>query len=388
MQRGWSHSGLVRIALVAALACGVPAAGHAAGPQNAGNNTASTNPPFRAAAVASFDTPWSIAVLDQDWVLVTERPGKMWLTSLSGQKVEVTGVPKVAASGQNGLLDVAPAPDFATSGRIYFTFMEPGTGGSGLALARAQLKREAGRAQLDGLEVIWRQSPKGSGGHPGANIAFAPDGKYLFLTVGDRQRLQPAQDLDSALGKVLRLNLDGSTPPDNPLAGKDGGGELRAQVWSYGHRNPYGLAFAPDGKLWEHEMGPRGGDELNLVEPGKNYGWPLVSYGDTYGGKPFARPPTRPDLQEPALYWNPVISPAGMVFYDGAMFPEWRGSALIGSLSTFALVRVSFDAKGVPRESGRWDLGNRIRDVAVATDGSVLVIEDTDPGRLLRLTPR
>jgi glucose/arabinose dehydrogenase len=203
------------------------------------------------------------------------------------------------------------------------------------------------------------------------------------LAVGDRQLGKPAQDPQDSRGKLLRLNLDGSTPSDNPNAAAGG---VPAQTWTLGHRNPYGLAFAADGKLWEHEMGPRGGDEFNLIEAGKNYGWPVVSNGDNYDGSKIPRHATRPDFAAPLLYWNPIIAPAGLVFYDGAMFPQWRGSALIGGLGSGVLVRVAF-TNGQPDEAERWDMGARIRDVAVAPDGTVWIIEDDDPGRLLRLTP-
>lgn len=351
---------------------------------NAGDRRPSAARPFAIQDVASFDTPWALAFLPDGRMLVTERPGRLFVVTQQGGKAQVQGVPAVAASGQNGLLDVAPAPDFAASGTIYFTFAEPGPGGSSLALARARLGGTADAPALDGLRVIWRQEPKGSGGHPGGIIAFSPDGQYLFLTAGERMRFTPAQDLDQALGKLLRLNLDGTAAAGNPWA-REGG--VRAHIWSYGHRNPYGLAFAPDGRLWLHEMGPRGGDELNLIVPGRNYGWPLVSNGDNYSGTPIPRHETRPDLAAPAVYWTPVIAPAGMAFYGGTLFPGWRGSALIGGLVWRGLVRVAFDAQGRPDEAERWDLGARIRDVAVGPDGAVWVLEDGNPGRLRRLVP-
>jgi glucose/arabinose dehydrogenase len=226
--------------------------------------------------------------------------------------------------------------------------------------------------------------PKGGGGQSGGIIAFDPDGTHLFLTSGDRMRPATAQDPDQALGKILRLNLDGTTPTDNPHSVEGG---VRAQTWTTGHRNPYGLAFDAEGRLWEHEMGPRGGDELNLIEPGRNYGWPLVSNGDNYSGTKIPRHSTRPEFAAPAVYWTPVIAPAGLAFYEGAMFPQWKGSALIGGLVARALVRVTFGANGQADEADRWDMGARIRDVAVAPDGAVWVIEDSNPGRLLRLTP-
>jgi len=370
------------MALLAAILVAVPNA--QADSINAGGRKASAVQPFDAQSVAEFDTPWAIAFLPDGRMLITEKPGRIFVVTQSGQKIEIGNVPAVAARGQNGLLDIAVSPTFATTSQVYITYTEPGAEGSRLVLARAVLSLADGRAALTDPAVIWRQTPAGGGGQPGGIIAFDPAGTHLFLTVGDRMQPKSAQDPQQARGKVLRLNLDGSTPSDNPMAeGKD----VPAQTWTTGHRNPYGLAFAPDGKLWLHEMGPRGGDELNLIEPGRNYGWPLVSNGDNYDGTPIPRHATRPDLAAPPLYWDPVIAPAGLVFYDGAMFPQWKGSALIGGLRAQALVRVSFRADGQPDEAERWDMGDRIRDVAVAPDGAVWIIEDNSPGRLRRLTP-
>jgi len=368
------------------LACACLLAGAASAQSiNAGDREAKTSKPFTAREVASFDTPWAIAFLPDGRLLVTEKPGRIFLVTQNGRKTPVDNVPPVAASGQNGLLDIAVAPGFGSNRQVYLTYVEPGQGGSGLALARATLTASDTKASLDDLKVIWRQEPKGSGGQPGGIIAFDPSGTHLFLSSGDRMRPATAQNPDQALGKILRFNLDGSVPADNPQA-KAGG--ARALTWSMGHRNPYGLAFAPDGKLWEHEMGPRGGDELNLIEPGKNYGWPEVSNGDNYSGSKIPRHSTRPEFAAPPLYWNPVIAPAGLTFYSGTMFPQWRGSALIGGLVATSLVRVTFDGKGGADEADRWEMEARIRDVAVAPNGAVWVIEDDSPGRLLRLTPR
>jgi aldose sugar dehydrogenase len=349
---------------------------------NEGGRQAKAERPFSIQAVAEFDTPWALAFLPDGRMLVTEKPGAIFLVTPQGGKTPVGNVPPIAASGQNGLLDIAISPSFAEDQRIYITYSEPGAGGNSLALMRAKLVGSEQKAALEEAQVIWRQMPKGGGGQPGGIMAFDPSGKHVFLTVGDRMRPQTAQDRDQALGKVLRLNLDGSTPADNPQIA-DGG--VRAQTWTLGHRNPYGLAFAPDGRLWLHEMGPKGGDELNLIEAGNNYGWPVVSNGDNYSGMPIPRHETRPEFTPPVVYWTPVIAPAGMVFYDGDVFPEWRGSALIGGLAAMALLRVTFDGDSA-READRWDMGARIRDVAVAPDGAVWVIEDDSPGRLLRLS--
>jgi glucose/arabinose dehydrogenase len=379
------HGILTMIALAIALA--IPPTARARS-INAGDRAVSATRPFVVRPVAAFDRPWAIAFLPDGRMLVTEKPGRIWLVTAAGRKTAIGNVPAVAASGQNGLLDIAIAPDFAAGSRVYFTYVEPDAGGGRLVLARARLALSASAATLADRVVIWRQTPGGGGGQPGGIIAFDPQGTHLFLTVGDRMRPASAQDPDQARGKLLRLTLDGATPADNPFAAQGGtSGGVRGQSWTIGHRNPYGLAFAPDGRLWLDEMGPRGGDELNLIEPGRNYGWPLVSNGDQYSGEPIPRHRTRPDLAAPALYWTPVISPAGLAFYRGAMFPAWRGSALIGGLSARVLVRVAFGPDGQPDEAERWEMGARIRDVAVAPDGAVWVIEDGSPGRLLRLTP-
>ena len=350
---------------------------------NAGNRPASPTRPFTSTPVAEFDTPWAIAFLPDGRMLVTEKPGRIFLVTQTGRKAEVTNVPSVLASGQNGFLDIVTAPEFALSSQVYFTYVEPGEGGR-LVLSRAILSISENSAALTNRAVIWRQTPAGGGGQPGGIIAFDPQRSHLFLTVGDRMQPNSAQDPGQARGKLLRLNLDGSTPADNPHASEPG---ISGQTWTTGHRNPYGLAFAPDDRLWLHEMGPRGGDEFNLIEPGRNYGWPIVSNGDNYNGTPIPRHATRPEFAAPAIYWTPVIAPAGLAFYEGAMFPQWRGSALIGGLRARTLVRISFGADGQPDEAERWNMGARIRDVAVAPDGSIWLIADSNPGRLLRLTP-
>ncbi|MBW8861303.1 MAG: PQQ-dependent sugar dehydrogenase, partial [Acidobacteria bacterium] len=326
-------------------------------------------------------------------------------------------VPAVAYGGQLGMQGVFLSPHYATDHNVYLTYAELGEGGSSLALARARLVLAEGKASLDGLQVLWRDMPKGHGGQLGAQIAFSPDGQYLFLTVGERQRMTPAQDPDSALGKILRLTLDGKPAPGNPMAGKTGAASIPlieppsdteaakkapvvstytfpgpnltpSETWTSGHRTPYGLAFAPDGRLWETEHGPRGGDELNLIEPGKNYGWPLVSYGINYNGVPIPSHDTRPDLTKPVIYWTPIIAPGNLTFYNGSLFPQWKGSALIGGMASLTLNRVTFDGKGAATPAERWSVGHRIRDVEVAPDGAVWLIEDANPGGLFRVTPK
>ncbi len=361
---------------------------------NAGGREAVAENPFKVQEVAAFNTPWAIAFLPDQRLLVTEKAGHIFLTDQKGKKTEVANVPPVSFEGQIGLLDIAVSPDFSTDKLVYFTYAEPERSGkdvlSSLTLARAKLSEKDGKASLDDLTVLWRQMPKSKWGQPGGIIAFSPDGKYLYLSSGDRMNPKTAQDPKLALGKVLRFNRDGSVPQDNPradLAGQDED-NARALTWTTGHRNPYGLAFAPDGKLWLHEMGPKGGDELNLIKQGLNYGWPVVSNGTQYSGEPIPHHQTRPEFEPPVVYWTPVIAPAGLAFYEGGLFKDWKGSALIGGLASMALIRVEFKEDGSADEAERYDMENRIRDVAIAKDGSVYVIEDDIPGRLLRMTPR
>jgi len=390
---------------------------HAAGQVNIGEQTVDTSKPFNTTQVTTLKLPWRIAFLPDGRMLITEKVGALWLVTQQGEKTEVANVPAVVWRGQGGMLGVYLSPHYATDHNVYLTYSEPQeVGGSSLALARAQLKIGNGAASLEGLKVIWRDGEGGLGGQFGAAVAFSPDSKYLFLSVGERQRFTPAQDPNQPLGKILRLTLDGKPAPGNPMAGKVGsptvpvidppadtekakdapvvrtytfpGPNLTpSETWATGFRTPYGLAFAPDGKLWEVEHGPRGGDELNLIEPGKNYGWPLVSYGHNYNGVPIPSPDTRPDLVKPVLYWVPVIAPGNLMFYKGAMFPKWNGSGFVGGLSTMALVRITFDGKGGAQAVDRWDMGHRVRDVEVAPDGALWMVEDASPGGVFRITP-
>lgn len=352
-----------------------------------------TKSPFAVHLLEHFDEPFAMAFLPGGALLVTEKHGHLKLrmpgSGPDGGIADVSGVPRIAYVSQGGLLDVAPAPDFARSRLVYLSYSEPGAQGAGLALARARLDLHPvqcirapcpPQASLVGLRVIWRSGANGPGGQFGANILFAPDGKSLFLSSGERQRFTPAQDPDQALGKVLRLTLEGKAWPGNPDY-KAGG--VRAMTWSTGHRNPYGMAFAADGRLWEEEMGPRGGDELNLVLPGRNYGWPIVSNGDNYSGKVIPDHPSRPDLEAPKLWWNPSISPGGMIRYSGRMFPQYRGNLLIGALSGESLIRVVVDGDQA-RVADQWDMDARIRDVAEGPDGAIWLLQDD--GALMRLT--
>lgn len=337
--------------------------------------------------LARFDEPWAMAFLPgSPYALITQKAGKLLLWKQGDVPIAVSGVPAVDYAGQGGLGDMAPAPDFATSGMIYLSYAEAGPGNTrGAAVARAKLDMQLPSPRLIDLQVIWRQSPKVTGeGHYSHRIAFSPDGRHLFISSGDRQKFTPAQDMGQNLGKVIRLLADGTPAPGNPFEAQGG---VAAQVWSLGHRNVLGLKFDSQGRLWDLEHGPAGGDELNLVKPGKNYGWPLVSNGDHYDGKPIPRHATRPDLAAPAISWNPVIAPGDFIFYTGAMFPEWQGQAIIAALGTNELVRVGIEGDKA-RELERIPMGNRIREITQAEDGAIWVLEDGDGARLLRLSAK
>ncbi|CAM5222330.1 Glucose/arabinose dehydrogenase OS=Castellaniella defragrans OX=75697 GN=HNR28_001503 PE=4 SV=1 [Castellaniella defragrans] len=363
----------------------LPMPAYAADSYNAGGIPAQASTPFHIQRIAQLNRPWALAFLPDGRMLITEKPGRMVLLTQSGARTDVQGIPAVYDHGQNGLLDVAIAPGPAAPLWIYLTYVAPEHGGGVLTLARARLSSANGRARLEDLGILWRQHPASRGGQPGGIIAFDPSGQHLFLTVGDRMEPDSAQDPEAARGKILRMNLDGTAPADNPWASAAG---VRALTWTAGHRNPYGLAFAPDGTLWEDEMGPKGGDELNRIVRGKNYGWPIVSNGNNYDGTPIPRHDTHPEFQAPTVYWTPVIAPSSLAFYHGALFPQWQGSALIGGLVSQGLVRIEFGPDHTARQVARWTLDARIRDIAVAPDGALWVIEDGSDASLLRLTPR
>jgi glucose/arabinose dehydrogenase len=380
--------------------------------------------PFTMTQVAPFQLPWRIAFLPDGRMLVTEKVGALWLVTQNGVKTPVANLPRseytVRTQGyldNNGMLGVYTSPNYATDHNIYLTYSEPGPPyGSSIALARARLLIADGKASLEELQVIWRDGARGEGGQAGGAVTFSPDGQFLFLALGDRNRMTPAQDPNQPLGKILRLTLDGKPAPGNPQAGKIGaktigiiawqrdpdaawnapathsytfpGDNLTpSETWSTGHRNPLGLVFTPDGRLWEIEHGPAGGDELNLIEPGKNYGWPLVSYGRHYNGAMIAHPDSRPDLVKPVMVWTPVIAPGNLALYNGAVFPEWNGSGLIAGLGSRSLSRITFDGKGGVARAERWNLGREIRDVAVGPDGAVWLLINEVQGGLFRLTP-
>lgn len=342
--------------------------------------------PFDSTEIADFDEPWAMTFLPDGRLLVTEKKGRLLLVTQKGTATEISGVPKVDYGGQGGLGDVILHPAYATNGVIYLSYAEAGDGDErGAAVARARLDVDGG--ELTDVEVIWRQVPKVTGrGHYGHRLLFDADG-YLFVSSGERQKFDPAQDMSSNLGKIVRLNDDGSVPDDNPFHA-DGG--VAAQVWSLGHRNPLGIAFDAQGRLWNHEMGPRGGDELNLVKAGNNYGYPIVSNGDHYDGKTIPDHETRPEFVAPAAWWTPVISPAGFVIYDGELFPDWRGDGFIGGLSSEAIIRIEFDGD-TAREAERYVMDQRIREIEQGPDDALWVLEDgrdDDGGRLLRLSPK
>ncbi|HEY0131210.1 MAG TPA: PQQ-dependent sugar dehydrogenase [Allosphingosinicella sp.] len=343
--------------------------------------------PFTVRQITIFDEPWAMAVLPGPGqrALITEKKGKLKLLwSEVGRVGDVAGAPKVDYGGQGGLGDVVLHPGFARNRLVYLSWVEAGQSGNrGAVVGRARFVEDGGRPRLEGLQVIYRQSPKlGGKGHYGHRIAFGPDGK-LYISNGDRQEFTPAQDMSGNLGKIVRLNDDGSVPADNPFASRGG---VTAQIWSLGHRNPLGIAFDASGRLWDIEMGPKGGDELNLVERGKNYGYPIVSNGDHYDGKDIPDHRTRPEFAAPRVSWTPVISPGNMIFYSGSAFPAWRGDILVAGLSSKALIRVDVNGANA-REAERWDMGKRIREVEQGPGGSVYLLEDGEGGRLLKLTP-
>lgn len=347
-------------------------------------------PPFTVTPIAQFSTPWAMAFLTGsgrpllDVALVTEKEGRLWLVdSKSGRKWPVTGVPKVKVEGQGGLGDVAVHPEFVVNRRVYLSFVEAGPNGtSGAALGHATLDlKDRERPGLRDFKIIWRQSPKVEGsGHFSHRIAFGPDG-FLYLTSGDRMKFDPAQDFSGNLGKLLRLTDEGAPAPGNPWANRGG---VAAQFWTIGHRNLLGLAFDGDGRLWQTEMGPQGGDELNLVVAGRNYGWPRASNGSHYGGGDI--PDHRPGdgYEPPKIWWTPSISPGGLLIYSGKRFPGWTGDALVPALSGQALIRIDLDGTKA-RKADQWPMGARIRAVDQGPDGSVFLLEDG--GRLVRLDP-
>ncbi len=405
---------MIRIAafaglLLASAACSAQSSSPPPAVPGRANLPASHALPFRVETIGTFDTPFAMTFLPDGRLLVTEKAGVLKLRSPSGAVQTIAGVPKVAEVDQGGLLDVIAAPDFARSHLIYLTYSEAAANGSQLAMARAVLDG----AQLRNVTVLWRSGSAGEGGQFGAVIAFAPDGKSLFLSSGERQRFTPAQDPDQALGKILHLTLDGQPWPGNPGHGKLGAPTVAvtdppkdtavaktlhgrtvparrpnitpAETWSLGHRNPYGLQFDSAGRLWEIEMGPKGGDELNLILPGRNYGWPNASNATNYDGVPIPAHRAGDGYEAPKLWWNPSIAPSGLMIYGGKLFPQWRGSAFITGLAGQTLVRVNLQGDHAT-PGDQWALDTRLRDLIEAPDGAILLL--TDEGKLLRLTPK
>lgn len=345
------------------------------------------NPPFNSTSFGTFNEPWAMTFLPDGRLLVTEKSGQLRLfNTVTKTTGTITGLPTVAYGGQGGMGDVVLHPQYASNRYVYYSYAEAGTSGTrGAVVARAPLTLDAnGGGSLGTSQIVWRQSPKvGGEGHYSHRIAFGADGK-LWITSGDRQQGSPAQDMTKNLGKLIRLNDDGSVPADNPFANQGG---VAAEVWSLGHRNLLGIAFDGAGKLWTHEMGPAGGDELNLIERGSNYGWPIVSNGDNYDGSPIPDHPTRPEFNAPEAWWTPVIAPAGFIIYSGDLFPYFRGSGLIGGLASQALVRIQFNGT-TAREAERYAMGKRIREVEQGPDGAIWLLEDGAGARLLKLTPK
>jgi glucose/arabinose dehydrogenase len=345
---------------------------------------AAVDAPIRAVVVAGgLAHPWGLAFLPDGRMLVTEREGRLRIVGKDGAvSAPLAGVPRVFARGQGGLLDVALSPTFATDRFVYLSFAEPGEGGAGTAVARGRL----GEGRLENLQVIWRQVPKvGGGNHWGSRLVFARDGT-LYVTTGDRySERDRAQDLATTIGKVVRINADGSFPADNPFVKRDG---ARPEIWSYGHRNLQGAALHPQtGQLWTVEHGARGGDELNRPQGGSNYGWPVITYGVDYSGLRIGEGTAKVGMEQPVYYWDPVIAPSGATFYTGSAFPAWRGSLFVGSLRPGALVRLTLDGDRVTGEERYLPDVGRVRNVVQGPDGLLYLLTDAADGKVLRVEP-
>ncbi|MES2336797.1 MAG: PQQ-dependent sugar dehydrogenase [Pseudomonadota bacterium] len=356
-----------------------------AAPGNAQATPPATGRPFKVTSVADFVSPWAMTFLPDGRMLVTEKAGQLLLVSADGKASRTIATLPVDAAGQGGLMDVVLAPGFARNRQVYLSYSSAGAGGKGVVLARGVLSGTAGAEQLTGITTLFSATPFVEGnGHYSGRIAFSPDGRYLFFTNGERQKFEPAQDPKATLGKVLRLTLDGKPAGDPALTAKG----FHPAVWSYGHRNLLGIAFDAKGNLWEQEMGPKGGDEVNLIRAGANYGYPRVSNGDNYDGSPIPDHAPGDGYEAPKVWWNPVISPGGLMIYSGAMFPQWKGDIFIGGLSSKALVRV--DVNGTTATKGdQWPMNTRIREVEQGPDGAIWLLEDGlqgAQGKLLKLT--
>ena len=357
----------------------------AQGPAVASPQPGFTQGVVHAEAVAKgLENPWALAFMPDGRLLVTERPGRLRIVSLDGTvSAPLAGLPEIRVRGQGGLLDVAIDPAFAQNRLIYLSFAEPGEGGvQGTAVARARL----GDGRLEDVRVIYSQRPKlGTGQHFGSRLVFRRDGT-LFVTHGDRGTRPMVQDLGTHVGKVVRINTDGTVPRDNPFVNQDG---ALPEIWSYGHRNAQAAALDPaTGELWTVEHGARGGDELNNPQAGKNYGWPVITYGIDYNGSRIGEGAVRDGMEQPVYYWDPVIAPSGMVFYTGTRYPGWQGSVLIGGLASQALVRLEMRNGRVTKEERYLgELGERVRDVAQGPDGLLYIVTDSATGQVMRIVP-
>lgn len=343
-----------------------------------------TQQAYKVEEFTQLNEPWALTELPDQRLLITERSGKLKLFNPANRSTQtIQGIPQVAYGGQGGLGDIALHPDFAKNQWVYLSYAEQGQGGYGAVVVHGKLDLTKSTPQLTQIKKIWTQVPKFSSGqgHYGHRIIFGSDNK-LWISSGERQQFNPAQDMNSNAGKIIRLNDDGSIPSDNPFMNQ---GEIAKQVWSLGHRNPLGLAFDPQGQLWVIEMGPKGGDELNKVIKGKNYGYPIVSNGDHYDGKPIPDHSTRPEFEAPALDWTPVISPSDLLFYTGNSFPQWKNKAIATGLSSQAMIVID-TTQNPAKEIQRLDMKERIRGAIQAKDGSLWVIEDSPKAKLLKMT--
>lgn len=346
-----------------------------------------------ASPLTQFDAAWAMAFLPDGRALVTEKTGELWLLNKDGSKAgKITGAPAVDAKGQGGMGDIIVHPDFASNGIVFISYVERDAKSkrlSGAIVESAKLTLGATTGKLSKRQRIWTQTPKVTGnGHYGHRLAVSPDG-FLFISSGERQKFTPAQSMDMNLGKSIRLNQDGSTPKDNPFY--IGDGSFSDQIWTLGHRNPLGIAFDPEGRLWMQEMGPRDGDELNLIVRSENYGYPEVSEGKHYSGVNIPNHAEIPIYEAPKLAWVPAISPAGLMFYTGDLFADWKGDAFLGGLSSQALIRVEFtegDDDVSANEAERYEWGTRIREVEQGPEGAIYVLEDGEEGRLIKLMPK